>query len=570
MVSSGVMNNAKQIYNMDESGFSTVPDDNEKVISEKNKKHIGKISSAERGTLVTVIAAISAAGSVVAPAFVFPRIRRNPALLNGMKEEYPTCKLFCSESGYSNSDIFLEWMHHFIKEVRPSKDFPVILLLDNHVSHLNYDALCLAKENFVHMLTIPPHSSHEVQPLDVGFFSPLKTYWGQAVNDYLMLHPGETVSINQFCSIFKPAYKKVLHPDYGINAFAKTGICPFDRNKFTETMYLPSAVTNQNPNEQNKEDLNSEDENEGMDGVHPLPGSEIDVHLPPGPEEVVGEAEVIQQDVDFNATPGLSQQNVSEVDSDQFVLDIPIINIEDLDEELRNELVEFDSMSDPTTVVKMLDIYAYPKIKKNKKRSGRAIQAAIVTSSPELLKIKRKKEETEAKKELMRERKEKSDQKKLEAAKKLILAEAKKIKENEIANKKDDKKKLKRTGSKKNSEKGESTNGEKENPSGENEKLDEEKEKSDAENEKLNEEKENHKVEKQKKSKKVAKKPAAKPGKKRKIQRRLFDKNDDQETNCICPACNIVFEDPPVSRLDRSGLIISILDNLIRVFLFTD
>lgn len=145
-----------------------------------------------------------------------------------MKEDYPTCKLFCSESGYSNSDLFLEWMYHFTKEMRPSKDFNVILLLNNHASHLNYDTFYLVKENFVHMLTIPPHSSHEVQPLDVGFFSPLKTYWGQEVNDNLMLLPGETIIINEFCRIFKPAYKKVLYPDYSINAFAKTGLCPFD------------------------------------------------------------------------------------------------------------------------------------------------------------------------------------------------------------------------------------------------------------------------------------------------------------------------------------------------------
>lgn len=52
-----------------------------------------------------------------------------------------------------------------------------------------------------------------------------------------------------------------------------------------------------------------------MDGVHLLPGSEIDIHLPQSPEDVVGEAEVFQQDVDFIPISGTSHQNVSEVDS---------------------------------------------------------------------------------------------------------------------------------------------------------------------------------------------------------------------------------------------------------------
>lgn len=64
----------------------------------------------------------------------------------------------------------------------------------------------------------------------------------------------------------------------------------------------------------------------------------------------------------------------------------------------------------------------------------------------------------------------------------------------------------------------------------------------------------------------MAEKSTAKPNKKGKAQHRLFDEKDDQESNCICPGCNIACEDPPVSRLDRSELIILILGNLIRVF----
>ena len=50
---------------------------------------------------------------------------------------------------------------------------PVILLLDNHSSHLSLRAIRLAVENNVHMITIPAHTSHFLQPLDL-IFKPLK------------------------------------------------------------------------------------------------------------------------------------------------------------------------------------------------------------------------------------------------------------------------------------------------------------------------------------------------------------------------------------------------------------
>lgn len=513
---------SKQVYNMDESGLNTVPDDKEKIISEKNKKHVGKISSAERGTTVTVIACINAAGNVLPPAFVFPRVRKNPAFLHGMVEEYPQCKLFCNESGYSNSYIFLEWMKHFIAEVRPSKDFPVILLLDNHASHLNYDALVLAKANSVHMITIPPHSSHKVQPLDVGFFAPLKTYWAQAVNDYLMLHPGETVDIKKVCSIFKPAFKKVLHPDYGKNAFKETGLWPFDRNKFTEKLFLPSMVTDQNLNEQDLEDF-SENEDDNLNGIDELPIFENDVEAPRGSQVVIKAVETIPQSVNFEPMmeiPETSQQDLHDVVPQTFDLDIPVLYEEDLDEELHSQLTKFDAISNPSDFVNIIDIYAYPKVKNPKKRrESKAMQAAVVTSSPELLKIKNKKEEMDAKRTQIQERKKANDLKKLEAAKKIILAE-------------ENRKNTAKTAAnleKKNPKNTEKTaaNLKKKNPKNTKKTV-------------ANLENEN--------PKKKAKKSVMENDQDKPVQRRLFDDTSENDENCICPGCNVAFENPPVSR----------------------
>ena len=64
--------NASSIWNVDETGVSTVLKPS-KVMAAKGKRNVGSVTSGERGTNVTVVVAISAAGSNIASMFIFPR-----------------------------------------------------------------------------------------------------------------------------------------------------------------------------------------------------------------------------------------------------------------------------------------------------------------------------------------------------------------------------------------------------------------------------------------------------------------------------------------------------------------
>ena len=56
---------------MDETGVTTVrkPD---RIIGRRGTKQIGVITSAERGTLITVVGIISASGNSIPTYFIFP------------------------------------------------------------------------------------------------------------------------------------------------------------------------------------------------------------------------------------------------------------------------------------------------------------------------------------------------------------------------------------------------------------------------------------------------------------------------------------------------------------------
>jgi hypothetical protein len=69
--------NSDNIYNVDETGISTVPSKQIKVFGLSGKRQVGGLSSAERSVLVTAEIYMSAFGNFVPMMFVFPRAREN-------------------------------------------------------------------------------------------------------------------------------------------------------------------------------------------------------------------------------------------------------------------------------------------------------------------------------------------------------------------------------------------------------------------------------------------------------------------------------------------------------------
>ena len=58
-----------------------------------------------------------------------------------------------------------------------------MLLLDNHGSHLTYEFIKFADEHGIVLFTLPPHTTHFLQPLDGLPFQVYKHYHGQAVTE---------------------------------------------------------------------------------------------------------------------------------------------------------------------------------------------------------------------------------------------------------------------------------------------------------------------------------------------------------------------------------------------------
>ena len=61
-----------------------------------------------------------------------------------------------------------KYVKHFIAHTKPSKERPVVLLLDKHDSHLSIEALEYCRQTGVTVLSFPPQCKHKLQPLDIS------------------------------------------------------------------------------------------------------------------------------------------------------------------------------------------------------------------------------------------------------------------------------------------------------------------------------------------------------------------------------------------------------------------
>ena len=236
----------QNIYNMDETGVTTVqrPDH---IVARKGHKQVGALTSQERGTLVTCAIAINATGNSVPPIFIFPRKKFQAHFI---RDGPPGSIGTANGSGWMQEDDFVVFLKHFVNHAKPDKDDPVLLILDNHDSHLSIEALNFCKESGIILLSLPPHTSHKLQPLDRGVYGPFKKAVNSVCDSWMLNNPGQTMTIYHIPGIVCEALPLAITPKNIMSGFSCTGIVPFNRNIFDEMEFAPSLATDRpNPAE---------------------------------------------------------------------------------------------------------------------------------------------------------------------------------------------------------------------------------------------------------------------------------------------------------------------------------
>ena len=124
---------------------------------------------------------------------------------------------------------------------RANPEEPIVLVLDGHASHKTPEMLRAAVENNIELYFLPPHTTHQLQPLDVGIFGPLQWKW-QARCDDIISETNAEVPRSQFIKEYMGVCDEVFTADLIKSAWRKSGMWPLNPDRFSEKDFAPSKL----------------------------------------------------------------------------------------------------------------------------------------------------------------------------------------------------------------------------------------------------------------------------------------------------------------------------------------
>ena len=111
---------------------------------------------------------------------------------------------------------------------------PRLLILDGHGphgSHVNVEFMWECKQNNVELLFLPAHSSHVLQPLDLGTFSPLKSRYRKEIVDLACLDDAAPVKQRRFVQCYQKARAETFNSRLLRSGWVAAGLYPWNPSK---------------------------------------------------------------------------------------------------------------------------------------------------------------------------------------------------------------------------------------------------------------------------------------------------------------------------------------------------
>ena len=332
----------RRIYNCDESGFP-LQVKKRRVMAEIGSKNVYQCTTPGHEQ-VTVMASFNAAGDYPSPFIIFKGKRlRNTGISNFEEATYST-----SNKGWMEKDnffCFLKQLDDFIAEQEIPR--PILLFMDGHSSHFSKETAEFCSRRQILLYCLPPHSSHILQPLDVGFFSSLKNAWRSLLLQWQRENPGISFTKTSFPGLFKKAWEQETTRDKAINGFRKCGLFPLDHEAVDYSKLVTRGPMVNNELERLDTSMNRHDGSEDLaEGQQLMPNEQM---IQDGtPEEEVQELAVSPEDTPSYVSSTMTPPG-SDVTSDEYSPVLPI-QPSTVNQSLRQSLLYGDSSDEDVSV----------------------------------------------------------------------------------------------------------------------------------------------------------------------------------------------------------------------------
>lgn len=221
-----ILDDSTRLYNADETGFHTCPKTG-KVLGPMSYENFYEIKTGNEKEALTVMAAFSAAGVTVPPMIVYPLQKISREISANLNETWGIGR---SKRGWMTGALYFEYIANiFLPWLKENNiQFPVLLLVDGHRSHVTFKVSQFCKVNGILQFALYPNATHILQPADVSVFRPLKAGWSNAVYEWKQKSGNKIVSKVTFGVLLEDVFKEKATPETIQNGFRKCGLFPFN------------------------------------------------------------------------------------------------------------------------------------------------------------------------------------------------------------------------------------------------------------------------------------------------------------------------------------------------------
>ncbi|KAF7344314.1 DDE-domain-containing protein [Mycena sanguinolenta] len=218
----------KNIYNMDEKGIQLGVGDRIKALVDHDQKTVQQIHNGNRD-LVTIIECICADGTALHPSVVFEGVRRD---LNWGADNPANAR---NSARFGSKKILPPATAERLDNPADYR----LLILDGHNSHGTFRFMQFAEKHRIVVLCLPSHTTHALQPCDVGVFGPLARKWKARVSELARNY----IVINKYnlLSNYSVVRDQAFSTANIKAAFRKCGIWPLDESAVDVTLFEPAV-----------------------------------------------------------------------------------------------------------------------------------------------------------------------------------------------------------------------------------------------------------------------------------------------------------------------------------------
>ena len=224
------------IWNLDETGFAMGLCTTSKVITATERSERPRTVIQGNREWVTIIECISSKGTHIPPMIILKGKEQQAAWYQEPNLHTDMgWRLALSQNGWTTDNIGLYWLKDMFEphSKQLSTGAKRLLILDGHSSHLTAEFDTFCKEKAIICLCMPPHTSHLLQPLDVGVFGPLKRAYGKLVEG-MMVAGNNHIDKEDFLHLYPSARTAVFTQRNICNGFAGAGLKPFNKDRVFE------------------------------------------------------------------------------------------------------------------------------------------------------------------------------------------------------------------------------------------------------------------------------------------------------------------------------------------------